>query len=377
MASNNNVSNNVRNSKTTTPEEQNAIRRAKKKLQKPGNNSSTLHRHTTHTLLKTFDPTTFSVRSKAVALLDSPYKEQMVAAFGKFFTMNTDDAFNLIWELTYQHEETKSHLLKVLGLSPEMVPNLSLLLVELAAQYRAYVNREFMLSPDLIDEVMPAFDAIFNRDRATALFVYNMCTNYLIINHDDQINKNLDRLGSNAANRIHGGILDLIKAVDIPDKDSRYALSAYLKPWYMEIHNLLKAMADAKVALEKNASFSTAPALANLADACMAAGYTLADENPIVVENADNPVAIDDLPFTMDSPDEAEAKKTVKELTLDNILEYGEAFVEFINNNSAQHLLELHLAGFEIGKLYAKKEVIAEILEHHAKMIKAAEALTK
>lgn len=280
-------------SKTTSPEEQNALRRATKDKQKPGSKDGGQKPQTTPTLLKPFVLETFEVRTCAAALLTTSHKEKVVEAFGKFFTKNSDDAFALIWALTFQHEKKKPLLLKVLDLSPEMVPDLPMLLKELAAQYRAYVDPSFMLAPDMSDEVKPAFNALYTESHAAALFVYEMCSNYLSYNSAEHVTHNLDRLGSDAENRIHGGILDLIKAVHMPDKNDRYALSAYLKPLAKKIHDFLKAMADVKAAEEKTAKKNASDTafdspLANLGKMLTAAGRTV-PEAPVVPATKQTP----------------------------------------------------------------------------------------
>lgn len=262
-------------SKTTSSDEQNAKRRAAKAKQKPGSKNGDKNHQTTPTLLKEFNPETFEVRTGAADLLSTPHREKVVAAFGKFFTKSSEDAYNLIWALTFQPEEKHPLLLKALGLSPEMVPDLPMLLKELAAQYRAYVDPSFMLAPDMSDEVKPAFNALYTESTAAALFVHNMCANYLIMNPVEKINRAIALLSSHEEKTYFGGSLEIMKAVHMPDKEDRYALSAFLKPRHEKVYDLFKAMADVKAAEEKASAATPNPVLAGLGDRCKEAGLTL------------------------------------------------------------------------------------------------------
>ena len=334
-------------SKPTTAEAQNNMRRAKKRQQKPGSKKP----KTAPTLLKEFNSETFEVRTSAAALLTTPHKENVVAAFGKFFTKeNSEDAYDLIWALTFQPEDKHPLLLKTLGLTTEMVTDLPMFLKELAAQYRAYVDPSFMLAPDMSDEVKPAFNALYTESPAAALFVHDMCTNYLYNNPADHVVHNLDRLSSDADNRVHGGILDLIKAVYMPNKEDRYALSSYLKPRYKKIHDLLKTMADANAAKEKVAA-SDSP-LAHLGELLAAAGRTLPEASEV--------------PAPKQEPKNAKVKATTlgavdnspKDFSYDTVANHTELF-----SSLADATAEMKEIGFDINLFFKNMAAVRGYLE--------------
>lgn len=362
--SKNNNSSNIHNSKSTTPEEQNAIRRAVKAKQKHGSKPSSKKSQTPPELRKNFDPATFNVRTDAAALL-SNHKEQMCTAFEKFFTKTPDDAFELIWALTYQPKESKPELLKGLGLSSEMVPDLSMLLTELAAQYRAYVDCSFMQAPSLIDELKPAFNAIYSEDPATALFVYNMCTDYLIMNPSENINRALALLSSTEENIFFGGILEVIKVVYMPDKSCRYALSAYLKPRHEKVYNLLKAMADVKAAEEKMNSIVSDSPLANLGKMCTNAGFSLSGNTSHVTQPADQIVSNvkSDSPVSEEPASKLESKVAdgsvpTKEFNYSNVADEYELF-----SSLAKETAKLRSTGIDPATFLKNVETVRKFLE--------------
>lgn len=314
-------------SKSTTPEEQNNLRRAKKLQQKPGSKNAGKNHQTTPTLLKEFDPETFEVRTCAATLLTTPHKEKVVEAFGKFFTKNSDDAFALIWALTFKPEEKHPLLLKVLALSPEMVSDLPMFLKELAAQYRAYVDPSFMLAPnDMNDEVRSAFNALYTESHAAALFVYEMCANYLVMNPADMINRAVYLLGHHEEKSFFGGILEVIKAVHMPSKEDRYDLSSFLKPRHEKVHDLLKAMADVKAAEKKASAATPNPVLAGLGDLCKAAGLTLVGATDLKEVKA-APVA----------PASKEELQTAKVLVATQVTEGNHSPKDFTYDTVARH----------------------------------------
>lgn len=294
-------------SKVVTPEQHAVNRKAAQDRKHRGSKNGSKKTPTAPTLLKEFNPETFEVRTGAADLLSTPHREKVVAAFGKFFTKSSEDAYNLIWALTFQPEEKHPLLLKALGLSPEMVPDLPMLLKELAAQYRAYVDPSFMLAPDMSDEVKPAFNALYTESTAAALFVHNMCANYLIMNPVEKINRAIALLSSHEEKTYFGGILEIMKAVHMPDKEDRYALSAFLKPRHEKVYDLFKAMADVKAAEEKASAATPNPVLAGLGDRCKEAGLTLVGATDLKNDKA-APVA----PASQQNPKDAKVLGTTK-----------------------------------------------------------------
>lgn len=353
---------NVHNSKIVLPEEHAQHRKAAQLRKRRGHGGK--NKPTVPNQLKKFDPETFEVRTGAADLLSTPHKGNVVAAFGKFLNKNSEDAYNLIWAMTFQPEEKKPLLLKVLGLSPEMVPDMPMLLKELAAQYRTYVDPSFMLAPDMSDEVKPAFNALYTESTAAALFVHDMCANYLVMNPDDHVASNLRRLSSDAENRIHGGIVDLIKAVVMPDRDDRYALSAYLKPRYKKIHDLLKAMADVKAAEKKQSTTAPASALANLETLCQEAGLTLKSapaENPQEPQATDSKQELKDakvqvtIQVATDTPDE---DNSPKDFNYGTVASHYELF-----NSLAAATAEMKEIGFDTALFFRNMAKVRGYLE--------------
>ena len=87
------------------------------------------------------------IRNKANTLKGHCSEDTLVAAIRQFLKMQFEDAFDLLWRLKYNPTEAKDNILKELGLSLKMVPNLSLLESELGYQYRQHVDTTFLKPP--------------------------------------------------------------------------------------------------------------------------------------------------------------------------------------------------------------------------------------
>ena len=191
-----------------------------------------------------------TLRNKAKTLLEHCSEDTLVAAIRQFLKMQHEDAFDLLWRLKYNPEEAKDNILKELGLSLKMVPNLSLLESELGYQYRQHVDTTFLKTPkqsDMTKAVLRAFNALYEAPElghCTAIYVYRACVAYQSLANAD-IGRVQHLLGRSEENCFFGGIQELLKAV-CPKLGERKIISNYLKPHAVKILELFTALTEEK-----------------------------------------------------------------------------------------------------------------------------------
>ena len=188
------------------------------------------------------------IRNKAKTLKGHCNEDTLVAAIRQFLKMQPEDAFNLLWRLKYIPAEAKDNILKELGLSLKMVPNLSLLESELGYQYRHHVDATFLKPPKqsgMTEAVLRAFNALYEAPElghCTAIYVYRACVAYQSMANAD-IGRVQYLLGRSEENCFFGGIQELLKAV-CPKLDERKVISNYLKPHAVKILELFTALTE-------------------------------------------------------------------------------------------------------------------------------------
>lgn len=288
------------------------------------------------------ESTTITFRSKFEKLLSDENRPAIEAAFEKFCNIDpeTTVARDILWDLTY-NPEVSFEALQKLGLNQEIISpeNVSKLRDELRHQYEKLHNG--YLTVDVSDECIPAFEALSKKaSPITASMVNELCSYRL---HGRDVPRALFLLKSDKENFFFGGICD----IGFNTKEAEY-----LKPFHMEIHNLLKAMYDCQQDASKN---------------------TPLDKLGSMVKEAGI-----ELPFDMgkdpkEASNEAQAEQPVeadfgfRPLTPEGILEHKDVFTAFIESCDMNLLLQIGRFGFDLNKVISKKEAISKVLEVDAK----------
>ena len=288
----------------------------------------------------------FTFRSKFENLITDENRPVITEAFNTFFKLLPKDACDFLWHLTYKPSLT----LEKIGLSLNIIPleNIFLLRNELRFQYKE--KDPTFLNVDLAEECQEAYQELAKHsDVITAAVVYNHCEKHI---YSDVI-RTLSLLSNSKENNFFGGLRSLSFSIDE---------SNYLKPFRMEIHNLLKAMYENYQKLCGSSSFTNTP-FKGLAEIIEENGkdlpFTFADETPSEA-TAQTCAQVEDAP----SPEEpAQSNPQHRRIYAENIFMYRDTFKPFVMNEDWNMLLEIGKLGFDLNEVMAKKEKICIFLE--------------
>lgn len=302
--------------------------------------------------------TTFTFRSKFEKIVSDENRPVIEAAFEKFcnFDPATTDARNLLWNLTY-NPEVASATLHDLGLSHEIIApeNVCKLRDELRYQYERLHNG--YLTVNVSEDRIPAFEALSKKaGPIVASLVNELCLQRL---YGSDVPRTLYLLKSEKENFFFGGICD-VGFMPIE--------AEYLKPFHMQIHDLLKAMYDSQQEATRNTPLIGLDSI--IKDAGMELPFYVSElpattpiETPVEIPNE----AQDEQP--------AETNSGFKALTPDAILEHKDVFTAFVESGDMNILLKIGSLGFDLNNVIVKKEAISKVLEAALLMFEATKAL--
>lgn len=255
MAYNNNINSGRGFSKFKTSEQDAADRRAAQERKRRGKNPNPNKKNPA----LRFDP----AQLPAGLLTGDPnQKTAMAAAFDKFFKKDYWPAFGFIRALVTM-EDRRHDLLKELGLSDKMVPDLDLLILQMEIQYREHVAPDFMtVHGNMPEAVRTAFDKLYARSHVIALQAYNICNNFRSWNGPENWDHALDLLSCDdpTGRKNFGGVCFVVNATvkGVLHTADRKALGNYLYDHHVkkpdagdkedhskEFYNLLKAVIEA------------------------------------------------------------------------------------------------------------------------------------
>lgn len=314
--------------------------------------------------------TTFTFRSKFEKIVSDENRPVIEATFEKFcnFDPTTTYARNLLWDLTY-NPEVASATLQDLGLNHEIIApeNVCKLRDELRYQYEKLHNG--YLAVNVSEDRIPAFEALSKKaGPIVASLVNELCLQRL---YGSDVPRTLHLLKSEKENFFFGGICD-VGFMPIE--------AEYLKPFHMQIHDLLKAMYDAHQEAARNTPLSGLDSI--IKDAGIELPFYVSEipataplETPAEASNE----AQDKQPA--ETPNEAQGKQPVetnlgfKALTPDAILEHKDVFTAFVESSDMNILLKIGNLGFDLNNVIAKKEAIRKVLEATLLMFEATKAL--
>lgn len=315
--------------------------------------------------------TTFTFRSKFEKLVNDENRPIIVAAFEKFCNIDpeTTVARDILWDLTY-NPEVSSKALQELGLNQEIISpeNVSKLRDELRHQYEK-IHKGYLVV-DVSEEYIPAFEALSKKAGPIVASVVNELCSYRMLGYD--VPRALFLLSSDKENFFFGGICE----VGFTSKEAEY-----LKPFHMQIHDLLKAMYDRKQDASRNTPLSGLDSI--IKDAGIELPFIVGEETQEAVEPLNEVPQVAVEPETLvkapveaaaETSNEAQAEQPdevnsgFKPLTPEEILENKDVFTTFVESSDMNILPQIGNLGFDLNKVIAKKEAIGKVLEAHAKM---------
>lgn len=312
-------------------------------------------------MTKNAETTTFAFRTKFGELINDENRSIITAAFERFCKLAPNTACYRLWRLTYVEEtEVLDEVLEKFGLDSEIIPleNILLLRNELRIQYEK-LHPKFLDVNAPGEKVMYAFAKLYNKtDGITAKVVYDRClTRLYSVEATTTIEGTLDLLCDDKNDkRNFGGI----RSLDFNKKEA-----AYLKPFHMEIHALLKEMHEYN---QSQLPPKNKP-LAKLDTLVKEAGMEL----PVSVEVESTEVSVEtSAQESFETENEVQAEIPEKEpeqtvsgficLTPEEILSKKDVFISFMENYDLNKLVEIGKLGFDLNEVMAKKELIETFL---------------
>lgn len=313
--------------------------------------------------------TKFTFRSKFEKLLNDANRPIITAAFEKFFKLRPDSARDLLWRLTFNADIASAALIE-LGLNTEIIPfeKISVLRNELRYQYNELVHPNF-LGVSAPNECQEAFVVLKNQtDDIVANVVYEHCQSRVYV-EEDMINRLFFLLKSDKENHYYGGIRSLFFSYEEAD---------YLKPFHVQIHDVLNALHEHY----KNQCASTSKNLPfeGLASLVEEAGMDLPfNFEELPTQTADDVIREFLAETEPDAPAEAPALTIsgFMNLTAEAIISNKDVFTSFMKNDDLNILVQIGKLGFDLNEVVAKKDKIGALLKAAAAEEKAASKLKK
>lgn len=263
--------------------------------------------------------TKFEFRTKFKNLLNENNCSAIINAFNQFCSLDSKSAINMLWGLTYSQNRAFEELNK-LGLDFKFIPAEKVLVFrnELRYQYERNVQSYFLQSyqKENDEKISKTFLALTNRtDAIVASVVYNLC-NTVIFNTD--VERILFLLKSEKESYYFGGIR--VIGFDIAEAE-------YLKPFHLEIHNLLKAINEY-------------------------IPFYIGEKEGVVVEEKGE----SNKEITTETP------KLFKSLTPEEILINRDVFKAYVSKNDMNILVVIANLGYDLNEVMAKTEKIQNFL---------------
>lgn len=297
---------------------------------------------------------TFAFRNKFEKLVTDENRPAITAAFEKFCSLGpeTTDARDILWSLTY-NPEIASATLEKLGLNLEIISSeqISKLRDELRHQYEKLHGS--YLTATVSAEYAEAFEELTKKVGPIVADVVNEYCSYRM--YAGGVKRTLFLLSDDKENYFFGGICDL----GFSSQEAEY-----LKPFHMQIHDLLKAMYDSQQNVQ---SFSNTPFSgldAQLKDAGIDLPFDIEDQES--EKSSETPV---------EQP--VQPSSEFKPLTSEAILEYKDVFTSFVKTGDLNILLEIGKLGFDLNKVMDKKVEIGNFIDANTDYMEALGNLLK
>lgn len=269
---------------------------------------------------------TFNFRTKFKKLLKDENRTEIVSAFNRFCDLNSVEAQDVLWRMTYSQDTALEEVYK-LGLNSAIIPSEDFLLFrnELRYQYESFIQ-DFLQYDYLKDneETHNAFEQLKKcSDSIVASIVYDHCDT-VWDNHFFE--RTLFLLKSEHENHYFGGIRSL---------GFNMEEAKYLKEFHIEIHNLLASMSE-----------------------------FFENDNPLYVEEEEKViegvVSEEKIEILEEKP--AETLKKFKPVTPENLLIYKDVFDAFTHGNDMNILGDIANLGFDLNEVMAKAEKIKNFI---------------
>lgn len=293
--------------------------------------------------------TNFKFRTKFKKLLNEENSAAIMSAFEKFCSLDSADAHEVLWKMTYSSETALVELYK-LGLDCKTFPSEKTLNLrnELRYQYEemGYDFMDDFLKDD--EKINNAFlNLKTNTDRIVAIAVYAACVRVLN-NPKYNIDRILGLLKHSEENYYFGGIRSM--SFDMEETE-------YLKPYHIEIYNLLEAMSNFIPFYSEEEETEN---------------VVKAEETETFEEARGESKQIEEEPkeFFQESEDVEVTTVIFKTVTPEEIIANKEVFKLFAESNDLNMLLPIGNLGFDLNQVMIKKEEIHSFIIAYEALIK-------
>lgn len=268
--------------------------------------------------------------------------------FREFFKETPEDAYDVLWELTYGSERALKEA-KELG-----IPNEKIQLFRNELRYQ-YEQRNELPTPWLFGKVSDAFEELKKKsDEIVAYIVHQKIVEALYI---EDFDRTLFLLSNAEENNYFGGFRSLRFSKEE---------ATYLKPFHAEIGKLAKAMYEEKAgAKELVEETQTETELkveeAETSETVMAEPEAKADSEEKLSETVE--FVVEEAFEEIKEPhEEEEAEYPYKPLTVYDILLNEEMFAEFVYDNDLNALAKIATLGVDLNEVFERRSEILTIL---------------
>jgi len=266
--------------------------------------------------------TTFTFRTKFKGFLNENDFLNITEIFENFCKSSSATAFDILWRLTYSTDVANKEIYD-LGIKSEKFSPEKILLFRNELRYQYEQRWTNSIETNFESPIKEAYSALKNKsDSIVANIVYRHC--YAAKNYSD-INRILYLLMSEKEQNYFGGI----RALNFNMKEAEY-----LKPYHIEIHNLLQEVHNAFNSEE----FNELP-------------FYMGEEEKNV-EN--NPVKNNEI---------EEEMSRYKNLTPEEIFKNKDIFKSFVENVDIELLNSIIHLGFDLNEVSTKREEIFNLIK--------------
>ncbi len=309
-------------------------------------------------------------RNKFKALLNDSNRNTILHVFRSLLTLSEQAALEVLWYLTI----TPDCQFNRFRLTADLFSLENAIPLRNELRYQYELRHPHFLDIDIPETCRNAFEALKNKtDSIVAATVYHQCLLMLFLDIEE-INRSLFLLNHADDSYYYGGIRSL---------DFTKPASQYLKPFHMQIHDLLKVMLEDKLqnALSAEGSESNKP-LSNLAALIEDAGMKLAPneqttDTGLVVSPATPPdtkcnnstdkKAVQTEPMVEHSGQTQRAchcnTAGYVQLTAEAVLSHKKLFDALLCSDVLSTLLLLHDSGFDLNEIIKKEVKIRSLLQ--------------
>lgn len=273
--------------------------------------------------------TNFNFRTKFKKLISAENYIYVNRAFEEFCNLSSCEARERLWRLTYSSQSAVAEIAK-LNLTLSIIPPVNFMAFRNELRFQYEEIYPYLLKPSMDAKIEPAYSTLVAKtDKVVASNIFDHC--HAIMQTGEDIGRILFLLKSEKDTNYFGGIRSLNFNMDEAE---------YLKPYHIEIHNLLASMKDF---FENDVPFH----MEKEED----------DEN----EEVEAQISEEECNESHEEKPN-EILKKFKLITPEELLIHRDVFYSYVNGSDMNILLEIGHLGFDLNEVIEKKAKIQSFL---------------